>query len=206
MIITQSVHTGINMTTRFVQANIHDGTDVLYCNGRTSLEQMIRKSTFSDLVVFSVSSASLEPTGNESYSLTGLLVGCKCPLLIVPPGCYNVNEVILVFDGSVSSFITIIQFCLLFAKLLGGNITLLHTESSPDRACYAHLLCWLDRHCSPIKEKWITGSVKSGLSSLIEDSSNSLIVFGKPYQNTVSHFYRTHGCSACTSAVYIRSY
>ena len=201
-----SVRIGVSLAKMFIRNHVSDEQEVLYCDRNVPSAKMISQSKYVDLVVCEVSSDMIGQTINDHEYLTTLLVASECPVFIVPAGYCQTKEIVLVYDGSFASFVTIKQFATLFPKMFSYRVTLLHTGSPQDEACYTHLLSWLHRHYGSVKEAFLENATKPILSNFIRNASNSLFVMASTYKNAVAYLYRQFGCAAFTSAIYIRPY
>lgn len=92
-------------------------------NFKMTIHEVVKQSTYADLLILSYSIfynySSRKPDTTILYQI---LKGSKCPVLIMPQGMENIENIIFTYDGKESSVFAIKAFSNLFASHMANKI------------------------------------------------------------------------------------
>lgn len=150
-----------------------------------SLGKLIEYSAFSDFIL---------ADANENfgqYHIADLLVDAHCPVYLVSKDVEKIENIILTYDGSLSSMYAIKIYTYLFPELRNLPTYLVHiaSEKSDELPQEKNIKSWLPRHYSNVQIKILRGDVRDELVNYTKSIPNSLAVMGSFGRSAMSRFF-----------------
>ena len=159
----------------------------------SSIPQLTKETRFADLMII----------GSETFYTNGIVDGTnkylqdalhttECPVIIVPEKFNFSSNIILAYDGSVSSVYAIKQFANLFPELCSLKTILVYAgdekHNLPDQVLIEELAA---RHFSDLTiTKKISSDNKNDISNWFFQLRNSLVVSGSFGRSGISELFK----------------
>jgi hypothetical protein len=176
-------------------------------NEGLDLEEIIKESRFSDLMLVNL---SLSAFGNKDQQMSSLvkemLSYCQCPVLITPDTMQEIQRVYFTYNGSYSSVYAIRQFCYLFENLKKVPITVLSVlesereEEVPEKK---RLIQYLSRHFKSWDFRILKGRPENELLIELMYHQNAIVTFGAFSRNRVSKMLHPSDSEKVTEGINI---
>ena len=136
-----------------------------------TIEHVLEESAFVDLILAHAS------RDMGKYSLKDLLTDTHCPVLLIPTGISQFDNVILAYDGSSSSSLAIKLYAYLFPSFSDKKTWLVNFNEGEKNI--SNMVEWLKVHFINSEVYVGSGDIRSGMQKFIEDQNgNSLVVMG----------------------------
>ena len=158
-------------------------------------QELIKESMYADLVI----TGSVTYFSNVSYAadsslVSDLLENSHSPVLVVPEQHYQIQSIVLAFDGSASSIYAIKTFLYLFADFVKDkNVTLLSVVKDENDHIEGErrLLNYIKNYQPEAKHEKITGKPVDEILHFAKLSQNSLVVMGSFGRGAFSKLFKT---------------
>lgn len=153
---------------------------------RNSTDEIIDETAFADLVVCN------DDTSTIAYSVQSLISSSHCPILLVQANDIDFNEVLLCYDGNISSINAIKQFTYLFSWMTDQKVYLVSVlPVNIKQMEYDSLVReWVTLHYPLAEVVVLRGDLKSELSHFVQSKPHSLVVMGAFGRSALSRFFK----------------
>jgi hypothetical protein len=115
----------------------------------------------------------------------------QCPVVITPLSFERVDEIIMTYNGSKSSFFAIKQFTYLFPEYFDKKLSIIQVNKSGNWPHEDHerLKSWLENHYLDVNFISLNGDTENELMTFLFLKKHVFIVMGAYSRNTISQFF-----------------
>jgi nucleotide-binding universal stress UspA family protein len=164
----------------------------IYNDFRLTSRELIKQSTFADLMILSYQAffnkSNKEPDTSLIYQI---LKGSRCPVMILPMDISNIDNIIFTYDGKESSVFAIRAFSNLFSKYTKDKeVSILTVMPSADEEIKNEklLLDLVQQHYNNVGVQLLEGSnISEEISNFAESADNPLVVMGAYGRSHISN-------------------
>ncbi len=173
-------------TAEGIEYRIHKDTDLM------AISSLIEETRFADALLvssdlFYANVSKVQP----NFYLEEVLKKAECPVLLVPEGYVEPNQVILTYDGNDSSVFAIKQFAYVFPELSKKETTLLSiTNQEDDLPEYSLVSELVSRHYPNLKIQSLHLKQKKDFTEWLQNKPNSFIVMGAFSRSLFSQLFK----------------
>jgi hypothetical protein len=169
-----------------VACNIHRDSGV-------PAKELLIESRFADILVLdAATSFNKRYEGAPTDFVKDILKDAECPVIVAPESFDGIDEIILTYNGTQSSFFAIKQFTYLLPRLNDKKVTIIQVNQKgkwADDDIY-NLEGWLRDHYSSISFEALKGDTDSELLGFLIRRKNVFIVMGAYGRASVSQFFK----------------
>jgi hypothetical protein len=150
--------------------------------------------TLGDIINYSAFSDFILTDAHENFKehhISDLLQNVHCPIYLISKDAPGTQNVVLAYDGSVSSIYAIKMYSYLFMEF-GDLPTYLVYTSSANNGDLPHekeVKMWLSGHYRNLEIKILHGDVRNVLADFTGSLPHSLVVMGSYGRNSLSRFF-----------------
>ncbi|GJM60071.1 MULTISPECIES: hypothetical protein [Persicobacter] len=147
------------------------------------VKEIVEKTPFYDMVFFDYASAFHFVDGEDnSEQLFKILIGSRCPVVIIPSNYSEVNNLIFTYDGKDASIFAIKMFALLFGKNCKDMEVTILSVVQEDESMFGferHLMDFVQSHFKNVGLKHVYGEeVSTNIHDFSQTLSDSLVIMG----------------------------
>lgn len=166
------------------------------------INKLLALSAFDDLIL-----ADANQTAGD-YESNNLLANAQCPVYLISNEVNKIENIILTYDGSLSSIQAIKKFSQLFPAMLHLPCHLVQVvpDENDEFLREKNIRCWLPPLFNNVEFKILYGDPKSELVNYINEVPNSLAVLGsaKNKFSGISHKRIIHAViDNCRSDIFV---
>lgn len=164
----------------------------IYNDFRLTTHEVIKQSTYADMLVLSYRVFYNYLTGKPDTSiLYQILQGSKCPVLILPEGTKNIDNIIFTYDNKESSVFAIRAFSAMFSENMSDKIvSILSVMPNLDEEIKNEklLLNLVRQHYNNVGMQLLEGNnISKEISNFAGNVQNPLVVMGAYGRSRISN-------------------
>ena len=165
----------------------------IICEKGMPAREIIRESRFADLIIMNAQTCFKKSfRGSPTTFETQILKAAECPVIIAPKSFSPIDEIILCYDGSRSSFYSIKQFDYLFPEFGQTKVVLLTVNKmgTPILPEDEKLREWLFKRYAHIHFDFRYGKARDELYYYLLQKNNCLVIIGAFGRNSISRLFK----------------
>jgi nucleotide-binding universal stress UspA family protein len=159
----------------------------------TPIESLLRETVFADIVVIDAKASlnTSHPDNKISAPLKELLIDSKCPALITDNSFRFFKNIILTYDGSLSSIYSIKLFTYVFAayKQLPASLVSINRAAGDEMKEEKLIMEFLDQHYPGISYSLLNGDPYTVLPEFVKTYPDPVVVMGAYGRSALSRFF-----------------
>ncbi len=150
-----------------------------------SLRDILQLGTFADFIL-----ADAHQDIHE-HRIADLLADAPCPVYLISKSGSDIQNVVLAYDGSVSSMYALKMYSYIFPDLKDLPTTLLyvHNGSHGELPQEKNINMWLSRHFTNLETKILEGDISETLVQHCRNLPRPLAVMGSYSGNQLTRFF-----------------
>jgi hypothetical protein len=164
----------------------------IYNDFKLTAHEVVKQSTYADLLILSYRIFYNYLTGKpDSSTIYQILKGSKCPVLILPEGTTNVDNIIFTYDNKESSVFAIKAFSNLFARKMKDKIvSILTVMPNVDEEIKNEklLLNLVKQHYNDVGLQLLEGhNISKEINNFAHNVQNPMVVMGAYGRSRISN-------------------
>lgn len=164
----------------------------IYNDFKLTAHEVVKQSTYADLLILSYRVFYSPQTGKPDSSIIyQILKGSKCPVLILPEGTTQIDNIIFTYDNKESSVYAIRAFSNLFARKLRDKIvSILTVMPNVDEEIKNEklLLKLIKQHYNNVGLQLLEGhNISKEINNFANNVQNPLVVMGAYGRSRISN-------------------
>jgi len=164
----------------------------IYNDFKLTTHEVVKQSTYADLLILSYRIFYNPQTGKpDSSTIYQILKGSKCPVLILPEGTTQIDNIIFTYDNKESSVYAIRAFSNLFARKLRDKVvSILTVTPNVDEEIKNEklLLKLVKQHYNNVGLQLLEGhNISKEINNFAHNVPNPLVVMGAYGRSRISN-------------------
>ena len=171
----------VALAERFHEACIsRDVTPLIHKDRGLPFEELVLETRFADLLLLDARTDYPAPApGAPSNFVKHMLAESQCPVLVLPEGRHEIQELIFTYDGQASSMHAIKQFSYLFPQWRHLPAVVVQAEERTGDITYKHNLQeWMNERYTSVRYEFHERPASGVLMEHAFGRSNSMVVMG----------------------------
>ncbi len=191
-LLTEEDHQKAELLCNFIHNVRPSGLNYeIYNDFKMSTHEVIKQTTYADLLILSYQIFQQKSNRFDNVLLYQVLKESKCPVLIIPKGIRDINNIIFAYDGKESSVFAIKSFSSLFADAVKDKpVSILTvTPSLEEEIKNEKFLLELAKHYyNNVGVQLLEGSnISAEIKSFADTVENPLVVMGAYGRSSISN-------------------